>query len=128
MPWMWAVFSSLQQQALIPCSGSMQAAVVLLTAGVPGSAWFFLMFSINSRIQAVEAVLARECAVFLNGASLLKTCVEVRCKAHLFTSHRPKQHCRGHGQWEVTYTPQEGPEGLFICHRKEQIIGNRNKT
>lgn len=77
MPWIWAVFSSLQQQALLD-------PLLRLHASSRGSAhrvsvWLCLVLSydfLKSRIRAVEAVPAREGAVFLNGDSLLRTYVE----------------------------------------------------
>jgi len=65
-------------------------------AAVPGLAWPFLMLSMNSRIQAVEAVSVREFVVFFKVGTLLKTCVETRCKSRLLTFHYTKQQCQAH--------------------------------
>lgn len=64
---------------------------------VPGLAWPFLMLSMNSRIQAVEAIPIREFAVFFKVGTLLQTGVETRWKSRLLTFHYTMQHCQARG-------------------------------
>ena len=50
---------------------------------LPDSAWLFLLFSMNPRIQVGEAVPISDSPIFLKVGILLTICVETRCQTHL---------------------------------------------
>ena len=94
-----------------------QTSEVWSPVNLPDSAWLFLLFSMNPRIQVGEAVPISDPIVFLKVGILLTICVETRCQTHLnacILLPKATLPCLWSEGWTQTLLLWRGPPGLFM--------------